>query len=320
MILSWTKSFFQITGLVVVILIFYSSSLIYKKGDYNQIYEPELVEYNIDSSCSCKPRLAQSLKNVDESLLPGSINYKQVVEGQYVGKSTCNNYTTALGAGQRVLSYSFYTPPRSPHGRILEEDASDLRYTELISDIIQRAELYYPGWRIRIYHNITEENFQIKSELCRLYCETSNLDLCDVTNIHSLGNLNKLFPVGRFWRFQVVGDPTVEMFGSRDIDSFIQDREAFAVKEWLNSEKQFHIMRDGPFHSDAILAGLWGGKNYENMATMFKVKRALYSVHPSTNKYLDQITLRLKVWPLIRMHSVIHDSYLCEKGYVGPGW
>ena len=24
--------------------------------DYNQIYEPELVEYNIDSSCSCKPR------------------------------------------------------------------------------------------------------------------------------------------------------------------------------------------------------------------------------------------------------------------------
>ena len=41
--------------------------------------------------------------------------------------------------------------------------------------------------------------------------------------------------------------------------------------------------------SDAILAGLWGGKNYENMATMFKVKRALYSVHPSTNKYLDQV-------------------------------
>ena len=29
---------------------------------------------------------------------------------------------------------------------------------------------------------------------------------------------------------KVVGDPTVEIFGSRDIDSFIQDREAFAVQ------------------------------------------------------------------------------------------
>ena len=29
---------------------------------------------------------------------------------------------------------------------------------------------------------------------------------------------------------KVVGDPTVEIFGSRDIDSFLQDREAFAVQ------------------------------------------------------------------------------------------
>ena len=44
-----------------------------------------------------------------------------------------------------------------------------------------------------------------------------------------------------------------------------------------------------PFCSrDAILAGLWGGKNYQNMPAAFKVKKALYSVHPSTNKYLDQ--------------------------------
>ena len=33
-----------------------------------------------------------------------------------------------------------------------------------------------------------------------------------------------VFPV------KVIGDPTVEIFGSRDIDSFIQDREAFAVQ------------------------------------------------------------------------------------------
>ena len=30
--------------------------------------------------------------------------------GSYVGQSTCNNFTSALGAGQRVLSYSYYRP------------------------------------------------------------------------------------------------------------------------------------------------------------------------------------------------------------------
>ena len=31
-------------------------------------------------------------------------------EGSYVGPSSCNEYTDRLGAGQRVLSYSYYTP------------------------------------------------------------------------------------------------------------------------------------------------------------------------------------------------------------------
>ena len=33
-----------------------------------------------------------------------------VMPGQYVGQSTCNNFTSALGAGQRVLSYAYYRP------------------------------------------------------------------------------------------------------------------------------------------------------------------------------------------------------------------
>ena len=33
-----------------------------------------------------------------------------VTAGTYVGPSTCNNFTSALGAAQRVLSYSYYRP------------------------------------------------------------------------------------------------------------------------------------------------------------------------------------------------------------------
>jgi len=33
-----------------------------------------------------------------------------------------------------------------------------------------------------------------------------------------------------FFILKAVGDPTVKIFASRDIDSYIQDREAFAVQ------------------------------------------------------------------------------------------
>ena len=47
----------------------------------------------------------------------------------------------------------------------------------------------------------------------------------------------------------------------------------FAWKFWILHDfgrKQFHIMRDGPFHITTILAGLWGANNYVNF------KRALF--------------------------------------------
>ena len=48
-------------------------------------------------------------------------------------------------------------------------------------------------------------------------------------------------------------DPTVFAFGSRDVDSFLSEREEASVRAWLASGKQFHVMRDGPFHRLKIL-------------------------------------------------------------------
>jgi len=39
----------------------------------------------------------------------------------------------------------------------------------------------------------------------------------------------------------------------------------------------------------AILAGLWGSKNYLNMTQAINVKRALFSVAPSLKKDADQV-------------------------------
>ena len=59
------------------------------------------------------------------------------------------------------------------------------------------------------------------------------MDFCDTRDLPGIGDLNTNFPVGRFWRFQVLGDPTVSMFGSRDTDSLLSEREEAAVRDWL---------------------------------------------------------------------------------------
>ena len=156
------------------------------------------------------------------------------------------------------------------------------------------------------------------------------MDLCDTRRLPTVGDLNTQFPIGRFWRFQVttrgrgqahvtrdtcpaqvLADPTVSMFGSRDIDSYLTAREAAAVSAWRVSGKQWHVMRDGPFHRSTVLAGLWGGANYENMTEAARVKQLLTGVQPNTYKFYDQRILHGRVWPVIRDRAAIYDSYNC---------
>ena len=65
---------------------------------------------------------------------------------------------------------------------------------------------------------------------------------------------------GMFWRFEAANEPGVEVMISRDTDSRLNYREKFAVEEWLESDKGFHIMRDHPHHRYPVLGGMWGVK------------------------------------------------------------
>ena len=65
--------------------------------------------------------------------------------------------------------------------------------------------------------------FEAHSTFCSLYCKFPFIDFCDTRDLPGIGDLNTKFPVGRFWRFQVLGDPTVSYFGSRDTDSYLRE-------------------------------------------------------------------------------------------------
>ncbi len=104
----------------------------------------------------------------------------------------------------------------------------------------------YPDWKMRIY-----ASYQIGDNWhARLEMTDAEIQVMTQTAPYD----------GLGWRFLPAADENVDALISRDIDAQLTLRERAAVEQWLNSEKQFHIIRDHPQHSALILAGLWGAR------------------------------------------------------------
>jgi len=309
----------------------YSTDVVVTEPPQEVFTEEELIpadkldlpteSYKFHPSCKCS-RQGVSLSHLEERFASQTGFWSDrlsrsplvIPRGVYIGHSTCDRYTSALGSGQQVLSYTYYSPWRTVKKQYMENGKpteTEERFLELLQPLANTARTLYSGWRMRIYHNITEEDTEAFSTFCSLYCENEFIDFCDARNLPDIGDLNTHFPIGRFWRFQVLADWTVSVFGSRDVDSYLTPRERAAVGAWLVSGKQFHVMRDGPFHRSTILAGLWGANNYHNLSMAASVKAALLGVQPNLYKFYDQRILHSRVWPVIRDFSAIYDSYNC---------
>ena len=117
------------------------------------------------------------------------------------------------------------------------------------------------------------------------------------------GDINICKP--RMWRFEAIIEPDVEVMLSRDTDSRFTLREQLAVKEWLNSNKTFHIMRDHPCHNFEIMAGMFGVKKNDSIAW----KELMDNFIPQDSYFYDQIFLRDFIYPLIKEDAVIHASF-----------
>jgi hypothetical protein len=103
---------------------------------------------------------------------------------------------------------------------------------------------------------------------------------------------------------------------SRDTDSRIYDREVIAVNEWLSSGKLFHIMRDHPYHSHLIMAGMFGAKKIQQVPNW---KELMINVNQDSNRInYDQNFLRDYIYPYIVDNSVIHASFNRFESHAKP--
>lgn len=145
--------------------------------------------------------------------------------------------------------------------------------------------------------------------ICRFYCgksvpENITSQLKSYKNVEVVDMDEQGDWTGMFWRFYACEDSDVMI--SRDTDSRLSFREKSAVDEWLESNKNFHIMRDHPYHRTEILGGMWGCRH----GILKNIKKLIEDYNKGDFWQVDQNFLREKIYPLVVNQSIIHDSYL----------
>lgn len=159
------------------------------------------------------------------------------------------------------------------------------------------AKKIYLDWICRYYYiNIDNKILEALKSLNNVELVEMNKD-CDNNNM--------------FWRFYPAFMEDDVIFISRDADSRLNMREKLAVDEWLNSDKDFHIMRDSPRHLTEILGGMWGCRN--NILKPYREEYTFFQDVFSKNRGMDQEFLS-RIYPKVIDRTMVHDSVFKIKG------
>ena len=104
------------------------------------------------------------------------------------------------------------------------------------------------------------------------------------------------------WRFLPAGEWDTVMI-SRDADSWISVREKVCVDQWLAGVKNFHIIRDHCYHSQKVMGGMWGTRNYILPKMAEEVEK-----FSKSNTY-DQGFLADVIYPNITHDLIVHYGH-----------
>jgi hypothetical protein len=161
---------------------------------------------------------------------------------------------------------------------------------------IRLANTYYPGWFCRFYVDCKASREHINS------LEGENVEVFLMKRYCAFD--------GMFWRFSAASDPNVSIAVFRDCDSRIRPREAAAVNAWLQSGKEFHIMRDHPYHAVPILGGMWGCRTgrLPNLGILIACW-AMTNWRSLDHKGCDQVFLAQRIYPLMTERALEHSEF-----------
>jgi len=194
---------------------------------------------------------------------------------------------------------------------------SNPKYAEAAYQNLLLQPEIYPGWTCRFYVDET-----VPLSVINKLKGTPEIPTEIVLMPPSDGNY------GLFWRFEPLKDTTIERFIVRDSDSRLNIREAAAVKEWEESGKEFHIMRDHPQHGAYICGGMWGATSefinkiapiYDDLLKSFLSSLSFNDIFKQRGKYFntDQPFLWKHIWPRIMNSHIAHIKDLPNLRFMG---
>jgi hypothetical protein len=227
-------------------------------------------------------------------------------------RSLCGTQSDRRGPHQKVISLSIFgTTSKFSNNPMYSWDTSMLPFLEPLANEVK---ISLPSWVIRIYVDFIGSTESQRDYLYNL----PNVDVCDITNLPLFGSSIYKYLPGRLWRYLPIFDPYVDYLLSHDLDSPISQREIETLDMWLSEEQKenfFYIARD---HTEADLpipAGLWGAApiraRYYLIDTFLPM--LISSIGSLYSGIGDQLFLRDFIWRKVKKHSLIFDSYYCEK-------
>lgn len=171
---------------------------------------------------------------------------------------------------------------------------------------IELASIFYPDWKLRFYID-ESSNPELISKIVG---DNVEVILMSIDRNYKFNNHDKRFDhSGIFWRFLALKDSDIDVLLFRDCDSRISKREVDAVNTWLSSDKDFHIMRDHPYHLVPILSGMWGCKN--NILSNIDDLLNIWFNWPNKGIYQaeDQDFLGQIIYPIVKNNSLEHSEF-----------
>ena len=167
-----------------------------------------------------------------------------------------------------------------------------------------------PKYTVGAIHNAIQANSVYPDWVCRFYVGQSvpneiiltleNFSNTEVIRMETQGDWTSMF-----WRFYPASESDVDIMISRDCDSRLSLREKIAVDEWLNSDKDFHIMRDHPWHGTQILGGMWGVRN----SILKDMKNKIDEFVKGNFWQVDQNFLAKIIYPIVKENLFVHDEF-----------
>ena len=156
----------------------------------------------------------------------------------------------------------------------------------------------FPEYRVNIY---TADD--VSSQAIETLKTYPNVNIVEVIS-NGRNKFKNLFD-----RFLAIDDPDCSIMFSRDADSRVHVRDQGCIEDFINSDKQLHIIRDHPCHKMPIMGGLFGLRKTALKEPMrVLIDRYFQGKRIFDRKGEDQYFLRQVLYPPLKNNTLIHDD------------